>query len=115
MRRCNCRHCCNCNNWNNNTCSNYRMNNYNSCKYNTNYSCSCNDNNNNNSNPFPSNYLYGHAYTPNQSLRETFEPQTALENGSLFPELVSPYCPGQSMEFIEYLKTTGRNGGCGCE
>ena len=79
--------------------------------------CNCRNLNNNTNcpNAFPTNYLYGHAYTPNQSLNETFEPQRGLENGSMFPELVSPYYPGQSMEFIEYLKTTGRNGGCGCE
>ena len=84
--------------------------------YNDNHShCYINNNENNNSNAFPSNYLYGHAYTPNQTLNELFDPQTGLDNGSMYPELVSPYYPGQSMEFIEYLKSTGRNGGCGCE
>ena len=106
MRNCNCRHRCN----SNYNYQNYMMNSYNMYSQN-NSGCSC-MNSNNNSNPFPTNYLYGHAYTPNQELRDIFDPQTGLENGSMFPELVSPYYPGQSMEFIEYLKTTGRNGGC---
>lgn len=112
-RNCNCRCSCNRNyNWN---YKNSMMNSYN--MYQNNHSrCSCmNSNNNNNSNSFPNNYLYGHAYTPNQTLGNTFDPQTGLDHGSMFPELVSPYYPGQSMEFIEYLKSTGRNGGCGCE
>ncbi len=92
--------------------------NSNSCMQN---SCNCRNNNsntNNNSNiyanicnssnePFPSNYLYGHAYTPNQIMNKTFTPEVGLENGTIFPELVSPYYPGQSIDFINYL----RNGG----
>lgn len=60
-----------------------------------------------NTNAFPENYLYGHAYTPVQNISKTFTPEDGLQNGTLFPELVSPYCPGQSIDFIEYL----RNGG----
>ena len=114
MRNCNCRRCCNQNN--NCKCQNYKMNSYNMYNYN-NSDCSCmNDNSyNNNSNPFPNNYLYGHAYTPNQTMKNTFDPQTGLENGTIFPELVSHYYPGQSMDFINYLRNTDRNGGCGCE
>lgn len=69
------------------------------------------NNNSNNcipNNVFPSNYLYGHAYTPNQIMNKTFDPETGLQNGTIFPELVSPYFPGQSIEFINYL----RSGGC---
>ena len=111
-RNCNCR--CNCNR---NCHRNYSNSMMNSCNmYQNNHTlCNCMNSNTNNSNPFPSNYLYGHAYTPNQPLRDVFEPQTGLNHGSMFPELVSPYYPGQSMEFIEYLKNTERNGGCGCE
>ena len=83
-------------------CSN--MNNYKSLNYNYMYS----NNNNVNNNPFPNNYLYGHAYTPNQRLNKTFTPEIGLENGSLFPELVSPYMPGQSIDFINYLRNGGR-------
>ncbi len=66
-----------------------------------------NCNNMNNYNVFPSNYLYGHAYTPNQFMKKTFAPDIGLKNGTIFPELVSIYNPGQSMDFIEYLKIRG--------
>lgn len=124
MRNCNCRRCCNqysncrCQNRNLDYFNMYSRNNSNcGCmNHNDNHShCCMNNNDNNNSNAFPCNYLYGHAYTPNQTLNELFDPQTGLDNGSMYPELVSPYYPGQSIEFIEYLKTTGRNGGCDCE
>ena len=113
MRNYNCR-CqnqprCRCQRANTNSCSLCSRNVSQTCPY-------MNSNNSSNtSNPFPSNYLYGHAYTPNQRMNELFDPQTGLSCGSMYPELVSPYSPGDSMAFIEYLKTTDRNGGCGCE
>ena len=76
--------------------------------------CNCNSNiyanicNSSTTRTFPENYLYGHAYTPNQTMNKTFEPEIGLNNGTIFPELVSPYYPGQSIDFINYLK----NGGC---
>ncbi len=88
MRNCNC-------NCNNNPC-NYQ--NYNSNIYANNYTGSP---------AFPNNYLYGHAYTPVQNMNKTYTPEVGLQNGTIFPELVSPYCPGQSIDFINYL----RNGG----
>ena len=99
--RCNSR-CMNCNSNNNCRCRNYITNNVNSCHCNryTNEAFS-------NSNAFPDNYLYGYAYTPNFNMERTFTPECGLENGTIFPELVSPYSPGQSIDFIEYL----RNGG----
>ena len=63
--------------------------------------CNCDQN------VFPNNYLYGHAYTPKQYLNKVYSPNEGLKNGSLFPELVSHYAPGQSMDFINYLKTGG--------
>ena len=66
---------------------------------------------NNNYNVFPTNYLYGHAYTPNQVMNKTFAPEIGLRNGTIFPELVSPYSPGQSMDFIEFLKREGGQNG----
>ncbi len=90
MCRCNCKSnsCCKCKN-----------------------SCGCHNIYENNftqkNDVFPENYLYGYAYIPNQYMNRTFTPETGLENGSIFPELVSPYSPGQSIDFIEYL----RNGG----
>lgn len=94
-----------------------------SCNCNRNRSCP-NSNNNTNTNSinffsdttgglgmncssFPVNYLYGHAYTPNQVMTKTYEPAVGLRAGTIFPELVSPYYPGQSIDFINYL----RNGG----
>lgn len=107
MRRCNCR----CNSRNMNYNSNYNLNNNCECRNcNTNSSNTCNCNmytSQQNNNAFPENYLYGYAYTPNQCMGTTFTPENGLQNGTIFPELVSPYSPGQSIDFIEYL----RNGG----
>ncbi len=102
MRRCNCK--CNSCSMNCNTQNNYR-NNCN-CR-NHNYNMYHQNNVSQNNNVFPENYLYGYAYTPIQYMNRTLTPEAGLENGSLFPELVSPYTPGQSIDFIEYL----RNGG----
>ena len=102
MRRCNSR--CNSNYMNCNTCY------CNRCTQNTKTTCNCNmivNETTSNNNVFPENYLYGYAYTPNLTMNKTFTPECGLENGTIFPELVSPYSPGQSIDFIEYL----RNGG----
>ncbi len=83
-----------------------------------NCNCNCNMNNENSniyantftqSNAFPTNYLYGHAYTPVQTMNKTYTPEVGLQNGTIFPELVSPYVPGQSMDFINYLRNGGRD------
>ena len=34
-----------------------------------------------------------------------------LQNGTMFPELVRPYYPGESLEQMNYLRY-GRRGGC---
>lgn len=99
-----CKSRCSCNRHNLNRCRN--TNNTTCPCSNPIYSNSCS-----NMNPFPENYMYGHAYTPNQTLTETFTPEAGLENGSIFPELISPYYPGKSIEFIEYLKCGGNNYG----
>lgn len=109
-RNCRCRSCsrrCNCNNSNN--CN---WNSDNNCGYRNNNSDNSRSNNSgcnmcNNNNVFPENYLFGYAYTPNQCMNNTYSPEEGLSNGTIFPELVSPYSPGQSIDFIEYL----RNGG----
>lgn len=63
--------------------------------------------------PFPANYMYGQSYVPIQKMKQTFTPEAGLRMGTIFPELVSPYCPGQSMEEIEYLRNTNSIGeGC---
>ncbi|MBR3152070.1 MAG: spore coat associated protein CotJA [Clostridia bacterium] len=52
---------------------------------------------------FPKNAMYGHSYVPNQVLNKVFNPKIALKMGTIFPELVSPYRPGQSMEVNNFL------------
>ena len=54
---------------------------------------------------FPNNPMYGHAYVPNQIYRgNSFTPSQGLQNGTMFPELVSPYMPLDSMRVIETLR-----------
>ena len=54
----------------------------------------------------PANPQLANAYVPYQQGEEIFTPLEALENGTAFPELVSPYCRNQSQEVIKYLKGT---------
>lgn len=64
-------------------------------------------------NVFPTNPMYGQSYVPIQVMNQVFKPAVGLKNGSIFPELVSPYCPNQSIEEIEYIHVTN-NIGEGC-
>ena len=62
---------------------------------------------------FPENPMLAQSYVPYQFMDKTFIPEVGLKMGTIFPELVSPYVPGQSMEEIEYLKKTNKIGkGC---
>ena len=62
---------------------------------------------------FPSNPMFAQSYVPWQTLNKTFTPCVGLKMGTIFPELVSPYMPGQSMEEIEYIRRTNKIGkGC---
>ena len=62
---------------------------------------------------FPSNYMFGQSYVPIQTMNQTFTPEVGLRMGTIFPELVSPYMPGQSMAEIEYIRNTNSIGeGC---
>ncbi len=62
---------------------------------------------------FPVSPMYGQSYVPIQYMDKTFKPCIGLKKGTIFPELVDPYCPGQSMEFIKYLRETNKIGeGC---
>lgn len=62
---------------------------------------------------FPYNPMLAQSYVPMQTLDKTFTPCCGLKNGTIFPELVSPYEPCQSMEFIQYLKRRNEIGeGC---
>lgn len=75
--------------------------------------CKCGFDDSDDLSVFPANYMYGQSYVPIQYMDRTFTPEEALEMGTLFPELVSPYRPCQSIEEIEYIKATN-NIGRGC-
>lgn len=62
-------------------------------------------------NVFTSMPMYGHAYTPIHTINKIFTPSEGLNEGTIFPELVSPYAPLQSMAEIRYLKNYSE-GGC---
>ena len=55
-------------------------------------------------NAFPSNPMLGHAYVPRQKMDRVFTPCVGLQMGTMFPELVSPYVPCQSIEENEFLR-----------
>ncbi len=62
---------------------------------------------------FPSNPMLAQSYVPFQYMDKTFIPQVGLKCGTIFPELVSPYYPGQSMEEIEFIRKNNKIGeGC---
>ena len=62
---------------------------------------------------FPLNPMLGQSYVPMQRMTNTFTPCCGLKNGTIFPELVSPYYPCQSVEDIEYLRSRNTIGkGC---
>ena len=61
-------------------------------------------------NVFPENPMLAQSYVPYQYMDKTFKPSVGLKMGTIFPELVSTYVPGQSMEEIEYLRNTNREG-----
>ncbi len=101
------------NNDNNNSCNNMYET---SCNIDSNYndtdgnSCSCGFDD---SSVFPNNWMYGHSYVPHQKMNKVYTPEIGLKMGTIFPELVMPYCPNQSMETNEYLKRSNTIGeGC---
>lgn len=62
---------------------------------------------------FPENPMLAQSYVPWQYMDKTFKPCVGLKMGTIFPELVSPYMPCQSMrttDFIEATNTIGK--GC---
>jgi len=64
-------------------------------------------------NVFPENPMLAQSYVPIQIMDKIFKPNVGLKMGTIFPELVSPYVPGQSMEEIEYIRRTNKIGkGC---
>jgi len=103
-RNCNCNH----SNIENEQDSVYENNNIMITNENT--SCSCGFNN---TSAFPTNWMYAHSYVVNQKMNQIYTPQMGLKMGTIFPELVSPYCPNQSLEEINFLKRSNTIGG-GC-
>lgn len=106
------RHCNNCSHINFDKCgmetkcdnvySNYNMDND---------SCACGFDEE--FNAFPENPMYGQSYVPIQVMGRTFKPEVGLKHGTIFPELVSPYCPNQSIEEIEFIRMNNKIGeGC---
>lgn len=62
---------------------------------------------------FPENPMLAQSYVPWQFMDKTFKPDVGLKMGTIYPELVSPYMPCQSMRVNEYLETTNKVGeGC---
>ena len=62
---------------------------------------------------FPECPMYAQSYVPIQQMNKVFKPEVGLKKGTIFPELVSPYCPNQSIEEIEFIKMTNKIGeGC---
>ena len=61
-------------------------------------------------NVFPINPMYGQSYVPIQMMNQVFKPEIGLRHGTMFPELVSQYCPNQSIEEIEYIRATNMIG-----
>ena len=81
------------------------------CPENYNNDCGCGYDEEND--VFPSNPMLAQSYVPIQYMDKTFKPAVGLKMGTIFPELVSPYEPGQSMEEIAYIERTNKIGeGC---
>lgn len=83
--------------------------------------CNCNDNHKDDCecgfeeeyDVFPANPMLAQSYVPFQDMDKVFKPCVGLKNGTIFPELVSPYRPGQSMEEIAFIENTNKIGeGC---
>jgi hypothetical protein len=75
--------------------------------YNTNQSINVNSESScgfSSQNIFPTNYMYGQSYVPIQYIDKTFTPEEGLRNGSMFPELVSPYNPSDSIRENQFLR-----------
>ena len=62
---------------------------------------------------FPENPMLAQSYVPWQYMDKTFKPCVGLKMGTIFPELVSPYMPCQSMRTLDFIEATNTIGkGC---
>ena len=92
------------------------------CNYKNNFdenlTCSCEQNNcgcgfDEEVSGFPENPMLGQSYVPIQEMKKTFVPCVGLKMGTIFPELVSPYMPCQSIEENAFIKAKNEIGeGC---
>ena len=57
---------------------------------------------------FPENPMLAQSYVPIQYMDKTFKPCVGLKMGTIFPELVSPYEPCQSMRTNEFIEATNK-------
>lgn len=103
------RKCCMQNNFNSNLFENNCNHINSSPNYNSNCSCGFDDG----YSVFPTNYMFGQSYVPIHQMNNTFLPEVGLEKGTIFPELVDPYKPCQSIEEINYIANSNKIGeGC---
>lgn len=94
------------------TTADYEQNPINTCGNSRNNECNCGFEEVI-SNIFPANPMLAQSYVPIQEMDKTFTPCCGLKMGTIFPELVSPYMPGQSMAENDYLKRNNEVGeGC---
>jgi len=62
---------------------------------------------------FPENVELAQSYVPWQIMSQVFTPEVGLRMGTIFPELVTSYVPGQATEEKYYLQATNPiKGGC---
>lgn len=108
---CNCRRRRRCFSCLNNPCSNDSSEYETLCKnvptqdmsFNQNCSCGFDEDEDDG---FPMNPMFAQSYVPVQVMNNTYMPCSGLHKGTIFPELVSEYCPGQSMAEIQYIMDT---------
>ena len=64
-------------------------------------------------NLFPRNPMFGQSYVPWQTMGKTFTPEAGLRMGTIYPELVDPYVPCQSIEENAFIEANNKIGeGC---
>ncbi len=79
----------------------------------SNNDCDCGFDDDSEYSVFPENPMLAQSYVPWQYMDKTFKPCVGLKMGTIFPELVSPYMPCQSMRTNDYLASTNTIGeGC---
>ncbi|MCL2859135.1 MAG: spore coat associated protein CotJA [Oscillospiraceae bacterium] len=100
---------------NNSCCEKKELQNVMQCCYenlSTQESCECGFDNSIDS-IFSGNIELAQSYVPWQVMSQVFTPEVGLRMGTIFPELVSTYSPGQSTEEKYYLRATNPiKGGC---